>query len=152
MFAVADVNAGAIHAVIDIDAPPSRVFDALTSPEQLASWWGSADTYRTHDWELDLQEGGEWSCKATSTNGMLGTVGGRYLVIDRPRVLSYTWKPSWDGGHETTVRYELSETRSGTRVKVLHNGFGDRAESCRDHANGWNRVLGWLTDHLRTPG
>lgn len=49
MFAVADVTEGVIHAVIDIEAPPGRVFEALTSTEQLARWWGSETSYRTHD-------------------------------------------------------------------------------------------------------
>ena len=149
VFAVADVTQGVIHAVIDIAAPPERVFAALTSPEQLASWWGSADTYRTHDWQLDVRPGGAWSCFATNVTGGPATrVEGVYTVVDPPRVLEHTWKPAWEQGHETVVRYELEPISTGTRVKVVHRGFGDRVDACRGHADGWNRVLGWLRGHF----
>ncbi len=148
MFAVADVTEGVIHAVIDIEAPPGRVFAALTSTEQLASWWGSDSSYRTHDWQIDLRPGGAWSCLASDIhNQTVTTVGGVYLVVDPPRVLEHTWRPSWEQGHETVVRYELESTRIGTRVKVSHRGFGDRVEACRSHEAGWNLVLGWLREH-----
>lgn len=149
MFAVADVTEGVIHAVIDIAAPPARVFEALTTPAQLASWWGSATMYRTHDWHCDVRPGGEWHCKATNADQVtITTVGGTYRVVEPPRVLELTWKPSWDEGPETVVRYELTESGGGTRVKVLHSGFGDRVDSCKNHEAGWNNVLGWLRAHL----
>lgn len=152
MFAVADVTLGVIHAVIDIAAPPERVFEALTTPAQLAIWWGSAETYRTHDWHCDLRAGGAWGCLATSVDETnKSTVGGTYRVVDPPRALEFTWKPSWDPGPETVVRYELTPSNGGTRVKVLHSGFGDRVESCKNHEAGWNRVLGWLVGHLSRP-
>jgi hypothetical protein len=30
---------------------------------------------------------------------------------------------------------------------MRHEGFTGRAESCRGHARGWERVLGWLAAH-----
>lgn len=149
VFAVADVTRGVIHAVIDIAAPPARVFEALVDPAQLASWWGSPETYRTHDWACDVRPGGAWSCVATNAaSGLRTTVGGAYLVIDRPRVLEYSWRPSWEPGLDTVVRYELEPTETGTRVKVVHRGFDDRSEACKGHEAGWNLVLGWLRAHL----
>lgn len=149
MFAVADVTEGVIHAVVEIAAPPERVFEALTTPAQLAAWWGSATMYRTHDWKCDVRPGGEWSCIATTADGVTkSTVSGRYVEIDPPRRLEYTWNPSWDTGPETVIRYELEAIATGTRVKVVHRGFGDRVESCRGHEAGWNNVCGWLRDFL----
>lgn len=149
MFAVADVKRGTIVTVIDIAAPPERVFEALTDPAQLASWWGSAETYRTHDWACELRPGGAWGCVATNAgSGALTTVGGTYLVIDPPRVLEYSWRPSWEPGLDTVVRYELEPTAAGTRVRVAHRGFEGRSEACKGHEAGWNLVLGWLRAHL----
>jgi uncharacterized protein YndB with AHSA1/START domain len=60
-----------------------------------------------------------------------------------------TWKPDWDGGNVTTIHYQLEPIgNDGTRVVVRHEGFGARAQSCAGHAEGWERVLGWLVDHL----
>lgn len=59
----------------------------------------------------------------------------------------YTWIASWDGDAETVIRMELTATDTGTRVKVRHSGFADRAASGAGHADGWVRVLGWLAEH-----
>jgi uncharacterized protein YndB with AHSA1/START domain len=150
--AVADVTEGTIHASIDIDAAPEEVFDALVEPEQLAAWWGSADSYRTFDWKLDLRPGGEWSTQAKNVaDGHESSVRGKYLEIERPRLLVYTWQPSWDGFAETTIVIELSAIATGTRVRVTHSGFGERAESAGGHAEGWKNVLSWLSAHWAQP-
>src|SRR6185295_8410074 len=46
-----------------------------------------------------------------------------------------------------TIRYQLDPIPNGTRVTVRHEGFGDRVQSCESHANGWERVLGWLAGY-----
>jgi uncharacterized protein YndB with AHSA1/START domain len=147
--AVADLAEGTIHASIEIVATPEAVYDAMVEPEQLAAWWGSPDTYRTSNWQVDLRPGGEWSASAKGvTDGRSGMVRGRYVELERPRLLVYTWQPSWDDFAETTIRVELTATRTGTRVRVTHSGFGDRLASATGHTQGWRRVLGWLDDHL----
>lgn len=154
MTALADFRQGTIHASIDIDGPPEVVWDALTDPSQLATWWGSPDTYRTFDWEVDLRPGGKWSSKSERLDGtQQGYVHGEYLEVKPPHLLVFTWLASWDGFAETQIRVELTETATGTRVKVRHTGFGDRVASAMGHTEGWKRVLGWLGAHtaLRSP-
>lgn len=145
MRAVADVTRGVVRATVDIEAPPAAVFDALTQPDQLASWWGG-DRYRTYDWQMDLRVGGAWSVKADAPDG-LQTVYGEILELEPPHHLTYTWHASWDGHARTVVRFELAAMASGTRVTVVHDGFAGRPEACEGHAAGWDLVLGWLTDH-----
>jgi uncharacterized protein YndB with AHSA1/START domain len=138
------VESGAIHLEILINATPERVFAALTDPAQLASWWGSDDLYRTFDWKIDLRAGGSWSCQARSKEGHLSTVHGTYLEVTPPRVLAYTWNPSWDPIPETRIRFELAPENGGTRLVVRHEGFEGYAESRQGHTFGWHRVLSWL--------
>ena len=148
MDVVADVAAGTIRGVVDIAAPPERVFQALTDPAELEAWWGADDMYRTFDWQVDLRPGGAWSCRARNARGEDSSVRGRYVTVDPPRVLEYTWQPSWDGFAETSVRLELAPIAIGTRLTVAHTGFGDRADSCEGHAQGWTAVAAWLTEHV----
>ena len=148
MTALADFKYGIIYASIDIDAPPEAVWDALTDPAQLASWWGSADTYRTLNWQVDLRPGGKWSSDSARVDGtQTGNVHGEYLEVDRPRLLVYTWRASWDDFAETLIRMELTPTSAGTHVKVRHSGFAERTSSGAGHSEGWKRVLGWLSAH-----
>jgi uncharacterized protein YndB with AHSA1/START domain len=147
--AVADVTEGTIIATVVIDAPIERVFAALTVPEELARWWGSDDTYRATDWESDLRVGGRWRSAGRSKDGQPFEVEGEYLELDPPRKLVQSWKPSWDGGHATTVTFRLDKVEEATRVTVHHQGFVGRPEACESHGQGWERVLGWLAGYLQ---
>src|SRR5262249_52863863 len=60
----AEIVGEAIHAEVEIAAPPEKVFQALTDPAQLQAWWGSQEKYKTANWEMDLKPGGRWRCFA----------------------------------------------------------------------------------------
>ncbi len=145
----ADTAKGVIQGTAEISAPPARVFRALTTSEQ-AEWWGREGVYRTHDYNIDLRPGGKWSCKATGAKGDESTVGGEYITVDPPRLLEYTWEPSWDNFAVSKVRIEIEPMGAGSRLTILSTGFDGREEMTRNHAEGWERVFGWLADYLAT--
>jgi uncharacterized protein YndB with AHSA1/START domain len=145
--ALADLGEGSILAVVEIAAPCARVFKALSS-EEITSWWGSSDTYHTTHWIGDVRPGGKWQSSGVSVTGETFSVGGEYLEVSPPHRLVHTWIASWDGNNETTVSYHLESVPNGTRLTLRHIGFDSRTESCAGHANGWERVLGWLASHL----
>jgi uncharacterized protein YndB with AHSA1/START domain len=140
-----------VLARIDIAVPPERVFRALTT-EELTKWWGSAEMYRTTRFTIDLRPGGAWRSDGIGADGTPFHVGGEVLEVDPPRKLVQTWKPSWEPGEtKTTITYLLDPIETGTRVTVRHAGFTS-AKACDDHANGWERVLGWLGGYLQPAG
>ena len=144
----ADTTKGIINGTADINASPERIFRALTTQEQ-AEWWGQGP-YRTHDYVIDLRPGGRWSCKATSPKGDTSTVGGEYITVDPPRVLEYTWEPSWDNFAVSRVRIELEPRGKGTRLTLVHTGFEGREQMVENHKQGWTMVLGWLSGYVTT--
>lgn len=146
--AVADVTDGLILATIDIGVPPERVFQAITASTEIVRWWGSDDSYRTEAWTSDFRVGGRWKGTGRSADGSAFTVEGEFLEIDPPRKVVQTWRPDWDQGEVTKVTYLLEAIDGGTRLMVRHEGFGNRADSCRGHAEGWEGVLGWLDAHV----
>lgn len=148
MRAMANVEGGVVKAEIEIVATPERVFRSLTNPDELAVWWGADEMYRTRDWRIDLRPGGKWSAVARGADGTEMTVDGEYLEVDPPRRLVYTWRPSWDDYVVTTVRFDLEPTGTGTRVKITHTGFADRATAAAGTGEGWKRILEWLAVHL----
>jgi uncharacterized protein YndB with AHSA1/START domain len=139
---LADLGEGIVLARIEIAVPPERVFKALTSDE-LTKWWGSADTYRTTKFTIDLRPGGAWRTDGISQDGSAFHVEGEVLEVDPPRRLVQTWKPSWEPGPATKIVYTLDAIETGTRVTVRHSGFTSAA-SCESHGDGWERVLSWL--------
>jgi uncharacterized protein YndB with AHSA1/START domain len=148
MRALANVDSGVVKAEIEIDATPERVFHALTDPMELAAFWGSDDMYRTFDWRLDLRPGGKWSALARGADGTDMTVNGEYIEVNPPRLLVFTWRPSWDDYALTTVRYDFEPTATGTRLRVTHTGFVDRDMAAAGTGEGWKRVLEWLSAHI----
>ena len=150
MRALANVDGGVVKAEIDLAAPPERVFRSLTDGNELAAWWGSDGMYRTTEWVIDLRPGGKWSTLAVGVDGSKSTVGGEYLEVDPPRRLVYTWRPSWDDFQETTVRYDLVPTATGTRLLVTHSGFGEHAVRAEGTGDGWKHVLDWLGEFIAT--
>jgi len=155
--ATADVEKGLVKVVADIAASPEAVFRALTDPKELAQWWGAEGIYRTERWSVDLRPGGKWISHISMPEGAPAmtdrdtpgqTVGGEYITIDPPRLLEYTWSPSWDDFAVTKVRCEIEPTPDGSRLTLIHSGFGDRSKMASSHAEGWVRVLGWFTNWI----
>jgi uncharacterized protein YndB with AHSA1/START domain len=131
---------------IEINAPAAKIFAALTEPDQLARWWGSDDAYRCTKMERELRVGGRWRTTGNGCDGGEFSVGGVYRIVDPPRLLEYTWEPSWGTPHdvETIVRFELEERDGVTRLRLTHRGFSTIA-SRDEHDKAWTQVLGWLT-------
>ena len=88
-----------IVAEITIKASAERLFEALTDPEQRMKWWGLKGRFETTEMESDLRVGGRWAMRGTGMGGTPFSVTGEYRSIERPRLLAFTWLPSWDPRH-----------------------------------------------------
>jgi uncharacterized protein YndB with AHSA1/START domain len=156
-----------------IAAPPARVFAAITDASQIPRWWGQYGVYQITEWKADVRPGGKWSSIGVGADGKPFRVGGEYLEIDPPRLVSHTWIPCWGGNLETVVRWELEpadvhglhpsgpkRAGTGTLLKIRHTGFAGAPEAAKGHSEGWTRVLGWMqafvengeTLETRSPG
>jgi len=146
----------AVIAEIFIAAPPARVFQAISDPNQLPRWWGQDGLYHVTKSTIDLRPGGKWRSDGVGVDGKEFYVEGEYLEVEPPRVLVHTWFGSFHQ-QKTVVRWELEpetvnalhpsgprKSGTGTRVRVTHEGFAGNVKSAEDHGNGWKRVLGWL--------
>ena len=139
----ATVAEDTIVAEITIKASPARVFAALADPDQRMKWWGLKGRFETTAVESDLRVGGRWAMRGTGMGGGPFAVTGVYRVVDPPRVLAFTWLPSWDEqATETLVRFDLSEQGGVTTVRLTHSGFA--SESSRARHQGWPQILSWL--------
>lgn len=142
--AAAPAQAGTVTSVVEIAAPPERVFAAITDPDELAAWCGSGETFRTRDWLADPRPGGLWSAGTTGPGGEEGTLRGRFLAVDPPRLLELTWENGADGFAPGRVRYELEpavvDGLPGTRLTVTHTRATALPTACLANlsARAWN--------------
>lgn len=141
------VTIDAIVEEITIRAPADRVFEALIDPAQRVAWWGMKGRFETTHMESDLRPGGRWMMSGTAMGSRAFKVAGAYQIVDRPRVLAFTWLPDWDeNATETLVRFDLREEGSVTTVRLTHSGFA--SDVSRSRHQGWPQILSWLKGHV----
>ncbi|MGB8916396.1 MAG: SRPBCC domain-containing protein [Candidatus Sulfotelmatobacter sp.] len=138
---------------IEIAAPPERVFHALIDREQ-ALQWGKSEAFEMTLWEMDARPGGKWRFISKPRTGDAAAPDldhhGEILEIDPPRLLAYSWYASWhqNPAVRTVVRWELTPTKLGTHLKVVHSGLLPLPGACQGYSQGWPGLLQSLKNVL----
>jgi uncharacterized protein YndB with AHSA1/START domain len=132
-----------------IAARPAIVFDALTTPEGIAAWWGP-DAGPVLVAETDLRVGGRFRVRFRMLDGSEHESSGEYLEVVRPKRLTMTWR--WAGGEdpgESLLEIDLRAIAEGTELTLTHSRLADE-ETRRSHEEGWNGALDKLERHCLT--
>jgi uncharacterized protein YndB with AHSA1/START domain len=125
-----------------INAPPARVYEAWTDPEQLKEWWGPEEV-KTRHFTVDARVGGKYRWDLINQEGEEMSVFGEYRELVAGKKIVFTWK--WDDDENwkmrnSVVTIELTDRDGGTEVKLRHEQLP--SEESRDRHNaGWNSVL-----------
>jgi uncharacterized protein YndB with AHSA1/START domain len=148
--AVAQGTSRQVVVETEIAVPPDRVFQALLEVKDLEAWWSEEGAQREVRWEIEPRVGGRWRSTGNDDGSGNWEMHGEIVILDRPRVLAYTWEQTAARGHgsggRTLVRYDLTPTATGTRVRVTHSGFGN-AEAIEAYRGGWPTVVEMLRRH-----
>ena len=144
----------AIVSEIEIFAPPARIFQALTDPSALQRWFTNPEC-PVKTWTMDARLGGRYGYSTEKGALVVNNVNefacqGEIVEFDPPRLLVYTWFANWhdDTARRTLVRWELTPSASGTRVKVTHSGLAEEPVARKDYTGGWIGVLDMLKKHV----
>jgi uncharacterized protein YndB with AHSA1/START domain len=126
-----------VRHVIDIAAPPSVVFRALTDPKLVNQWFASTQA------QIEPRVGGRYTLGWSYQVEERDVKGGPTVILEyeQDRRLVLDW-PGWRGDGETIERisFTLEATENGTRLTFVHDGFR-RVLDISDYSYGW-------VDHL----
>jgi uncharacterized protein YndB with AHSA1/START domain len=123
------------------DAKPEQVFDAWVNPASVKAWL--ADGGKAI---VDAREDGLFYLEMPFEDRKYPHYG-RYLRIDRPRLLEFTWISEGTRGKESVVTIELVARGGKTELTLTHEGLPDQ-EMAESHKNGWSEFLTSLTRRL----
>jgi uncharacterized protein YndB with AHSA1/START domain len=129
------------EASIDIAAPPEAVFDAWLDPTLAARFFAAGET-DVAELEMDPREGGAFRLTMQGPNARFEHEG-RYVLIDRPRRLIFTWISDGTNDRLSLVTVTFTPIAAGVRVHVEHEGLLD-AERAGRHEDGWGTILAKL--------
>jgi len=138
---VTAMNGIVATARIDIEAPASRVWTALTEPDQIAAYMFGSRVET--DWEVGhpITWNGEWEGKPYQDKGQV-------LAYDEPERLSVTHFSPLTGQDDVpenyhTLVYELGENDGVTTVSLSQDNNGSEEEAEHSRAN-WQMMLDGL--------
>jgi uncharacterized protein YndB with AHSA1/START domain len=137
-----------------IAARPAIVFDALTTPEGMTSWWGP-DEGPVLFAAADAKVGGRFQVRFRKLDGSEHECSGEFLEIERQRRIVMSWR--WtSGGHPgergriSRLELHLRPIDTGTELTLIHAALHDE-ESASSHNWGWDGALSKLARRLAAP-
>ena len=124
-----------------IRASAERLYDLWTDPKSPGGpWFGVAKLI------IDPRVDGLFYF-AVAHEGRTWAHYGRFVTLERPRTIAYTWMSESTQGLESTVTITLTTRDEGTELTLVHAGVPDDAQG-RQHADGWTWMLSMLADRF----
>jgi uncharacterized protein YndB with AHSA1/START domain len=140
-----------ITLVRRIAARPSIVFEAMTTSEGVAAWFGPDDLPVVRA-QMDARIGGAYRVCFRTLDGGEHEASGEFLELIPPRriVMSWSWAVGGvadERGRTSRVEIDLAPIETGTELTFTHAGLWDEA-SDKSHAEGWAGALNKLVRYL----
>jgi uncharacterized protein YndB with AHSA1/START domain len=129
--------------VIYIQAPQTKVWEALTTGEHTVHFWSR---YVQSEWKQGSRVEFLRADKSKLSHD------GEVLEIDPPNRLVMTFDVSAEGMAEppSRVTYELSEQHGATKLMVMHEGFPPDSKVLPAISGGWPAILSSMKTYLES--
>ena len=124
-----------------IPATPEEVYDVWVDPKSPGGPWHGAARLIVNP----VVDGLFYF--AVNHEGRVWPHYGRFVKLERPKLVEYTWMSEATKGAESTVTFTLEKQGGDTKVTLRHAGVPDDALG-REHKDGWEWILGALANAL----
>ena len=134
-----------------IAARPSIVFEAISTSEGVATWWGPAElpVVSAH---VDARIGGGYRVRFRTLDGSEHEAHGEFLDVSPPKRLVMTWAFSVGGepeedGRTSLIEIEVRRIDGGSELTFTHSQLRNEV-SLASHQAGWTGALDKLVAQL----
>ena len=124
---------GHIQHETEIDAPPERVWDVVTNPDEMNRWIAT-------EAKVNLEKDGEYNLGWTQDGIDYGA--SKIIDIVPGQKLAYELPP-FPGHNPTVVTWEMKENNGKTWLTFTHSGF-DAEQDVSDLHTGWLNFVNWV--------
>ncbi len=131
-------------------APPDDVFQAWISPLRAARWLFATRAGRMVRAEIDAHVGGRYYITERRSTGDVEH-SGKYLEIDKPRRLVFTYSVPKHSSNTDRVTVEIAPQETGCELTLTQEIKPDFAAFARRTESGWTQMLESLAAYLEEP-
>ncbi len=124
----------------DIDASCEALYDAWLEPAVTRNFFFATDDGEMVNAEIDPRVGGEF-LMVDRRQGEDVPHGGKYLELDRPNRILFTFAVPADSGDSTEVELRFAPIDSGCRVTLNHQLHPNWSEQRDKVQQGWEKML-----------
>jgi uncharacterized protein YndB with AHSA1/START domain len=125
-------------ASVVIRTTPEAAFDAWLDPGKAVRFL-APNILTVGAFDNDPREGGDFRLVMQEGDIQIEHVG-RYIVIERPRRLIFTWVSPGTDHRLSLVTVVFTPTDNGVRIDIDHEGLPDGERAGR-HERGWASIL-----------
>jgi uncharacterized protein YndB with AHSA1/START domain len=134
---------GVIEIPRRLPAPVAEVFRWWTEADRLREWMSPIGTVEA---EVDLRVGGALRIVMRGDGTVIEHVG-KYVEIDPPRRLVFTWVSPFTGIEPSLITVELKpDGVDATQLRLVHNQLPESVAT--SHRDGWGAMLDRLSGSL----
>ena len=128
-----------------IPASREEAFDAWSDPAGMRQWMcpGNVTSAET---QIDFRVGGSYRILMKGPTEDFDHTG-KYVAIERPSKLIFTWISKGTDMTETLVTVELKDRGGKTEMTLTHERFPS-AGSVGRHKGGWSQIADRLAEHF----
>jgi uncharacterized protein YndB with AHSA1/START domain len=136
-----------------VDAPPERVFEAWTDPEQVVQWWGPRG-FTTTTYKMDVRPGGVWRFVMHGPYARDYQNKITYVEVVRPERLVYKHGGDDEGlepvSFQTTVTFVPQGKKTMVTLRAVFPTPAERDRVIKEYGalEGGKQTLERLDEHL----